>query len=244
MKHSRDQHQIVYHYADGVADILGLSTAQQLAIRTAMHLALRELMTGYDATVADLTIEVNLLRYELERALPGAAPVDFDKAAMAAVLSPVPAVAAPATIERNGTHSAPAHQVKTPAAQLVSIDSQAAHEAAGGEAQPDPTPAPTKPGANDRKPFPFTWATLDDTTLAIARNLDAGKAAWRFVNVDDKRVIVLAAIAELQMDLAPGKILDIAQFDNRRPIWMASFPSLSTSLGMTWIQMRTAAVHV
>jgi hypothetical protein len=149
------------------------------------------------------------------------------------------------TIHPNGTHPAPRLEVAALVAQLISIDAEAAQEAAGdGEAQPDPTPAPTKPGASDRKPFAFAWSTLDDTTLAIARNLDDGKVAWRFVNVDDKRSIVLAVIMELQMDLAPGKILGIEHFDNQRPIWMASFPSISTSLGMTWIQMRAAATHV
>lgn len=241
MKYSRDQHQIVYHYADGVSDLLGLSTAQQLAIRTGMYLALRELAAEYEATVADLATQLELLRNEL--AVSEGSREQAASEQLSPLLATVKTSQAPATISGNGTHPAPTHQVKALAAQLVSIDEEAAQEAAG-EAQPDPTPAPTKPGANDRKPFPFTWATLDDTTLALARNLDAGSAAWRFINVDDKRVIVLAAITELQMDLAPGKVLDIAQFDKQRPIWMASFPSLSTSLGMTWIQMRTAAMHV
>ena len=35
-------------------------------------------------------------------------------------------------------------------------------------------------------------------------------------------------------------LLSIAQYDNQRPIWMPSFPSLSTSLGMTWKQMLAA----
>lgn len=223
MTYSRDPHHIVYHYADGVADILGLSTAQQLAIRTAMHLALREQAAGYEATVADMATQIELLRNEL-------AAVEYQQ--LSTLL---------ATVHHNGTHPTPAEQVKALAAQLVSIDSQAAQEAAAPEAEPDPTTAPTKPGANDRKPFPFSWGMLDDTSLAIARNLDDGRAAWRVVNADDKRVITLAVIKELQLDLPPGETLAIAQFDQRRPIWMPSFPSLSTSLGMTWKQMLAAA---
>ena len=69
MTHSRDLHHIVYHYADGVADILGLSTAQQLSIRTAMHLALREQAAGYEATAADAATRIQLLAYELDLAL-------------------------------------------------------------------------------------------------------------------------------------------------------------------------------
>lgn len=235
MTYSRDPHHIVYHYADGVADILGLSTAQQLAIRTAMHLALREQAAGYEATAADMATRIQLLEHELQEAQSS------QELAASAQLSPMLAKVttseAPVTIHRNGTHPAPAEQVKALAPQLVSIDSQAAQEAA----EPDPTPAPTKPGANDRKPFDFTWGTLDDTSLAIARNLDDGRAAWRVVNADDKRVITLAVIKELQLDLPPASILSIAQFDNLRPIWMPSFPSLSTSLGMTWKQMLAAA---
>ncbi len=230
MTYSRDQHQIVYHYADGVSDILGLSTAQQLAIRTAMHLALRELAAGYEVTAADLATQVELLRQYI------AETEGSREQAASEELSPLLA-----TISTNGTHPAPAHQVKALAAQLVAIDAEAAQEAADGEAQPDPTTAPTKPGANDRNPFPFTWGMLDDTSLTIARNLDVRKAVWRVVNADDKRVITLAAIKELQLNLAPAEVLSIEQFNAWRPIWMPSFPSLSTSLGMTWKQMLAAA---
>lgn len=243
MTHSRDLHHIVYHYADGVADILGLSTAQQLSIRTAMHLALREQAAGYEATAADAATRIQLLAYELDLALQRieqASPEQFP-----AELANVKASPAPATISANGTHHTdPDVVLKTlvPSAVPFQIDAEAAQEAAATEEQPEPAPAPTKPG--DRKPFSFTWGTLDDTSLAIARNLDAGKAAWRVVNPDDKRVIVLAAVKELQLDLPPGQTLSIEQFNNLRPIWMAGFPTLSISLGMTWKQMLAAAERV
>lgn len=35
--------------------------------------------------------------------------------------------------------------------------------------------------------------------------------------------------------------LSIETFNRHRPRWMPSFPSLSTSLGMTWKQMLAAA---
>ncbi len=69
MTYSRDPHHLVYHYADGVSDILGLSTAQQLAVRTAMHLALREQAAAYEATAADAATRIHLLANELDMAL-------------------------------------------------------------------------------------------------------------------------------------------------------------------------------
>lgn len=234
----RDQHSITYHYADGVCDMLGLSTAQQLAIRTATHLALRELAAGYEATVADMTMQLEQLRYELAQVERSPQPQD---AALAALLANAKTSEAPAAVATNGTHPLEHRRpVVTEApviSQVIAFDAEAAQESA----QPDPTPAPSKAAADGRKPFDFTWGMLDDTSLTIARNLDAGKAAWRVVNADDKRVITLAVIKELQLDLPPSEILSIAQFDNRRPIWMPSFPSLSTSLGMTWKQMLAAA---
>lgn len=239
MTYSRDPHHIVYHYADGVADILGLSTAQQLAIRTAMHLALREQAAGYDATVADMATQIEQLRNELQEAV-----ISQEQAAsqqLTPLLATVSAGISAATISTNGKHAVEHLRPIVAQAPETTFIASAAYEAADQEAQPDPTPAPTKPGANDRKPFNFSWGMLDDTSLAIARNLDDGRAAWRVVNADDKRVITLAVIKELQLDLPPGETLAIVQFDNRRPIWMPSFPSLSTSLGMTWKQMLAAA---
>jgi hypothetical protein len=240
MNYARDQHSIVFHYADGVADILGLSTAQQLAIRTAMHLALRELATGYEATAADMATQIELLRNELREA----ESVQQQDTALPALLANVKTSQAPVVIHTNGTQPTSISAGKTThqvTLQAPAFDSQAAHEASAAETQPDPTMAATKPAANDRKPFKFTWGMLDDTSLKIARNLDVGRGAWRVVNLDDKRVIALAVIKELQLELPPGETLTIAQYDQQRPIWMPSFPSLSTGVGMTWKQMLAAA---
>ena len=243
MTHSRDLHHIVYHYADGVSDILGLSTAQQLSIRTAMHLALREQAAAYEATAADAATRIQLLAYELDLALQRIEQASAEQ--LSRELANVKTSPAPVTISANGTQPSSISAGMTDSQvnlQVHGFSAEDAQAAAAAEEQPDPTPAPSKPG--DRKPFSFAWATLDDTSLTIAHNLDAGKAAWRFVNADDKRVIVLAVITELQLDLAPGASLEIKQFDNRRPIWMPSFAPLSTSLGMTWRQMLAAANRV
>lgn len=221
MKHARDHHQIVYHYADGVADILGLSTAQQLAIRTAMHLALREQAAEYEATQAELSNKIDELTaglVETWRSEP--APIDDTLTTLLATVAP----------------SAPAPIISTNGTQDTSISIGAWQT---GD-QPDPTPAQA---GKDRKPADFRWPTLDDVSLCIVGDLDEGRLAWRNVSPEDKRIIVLATVAELQYGLPPGEALAIHTFDRHRPIWMPSFPALSTNLGMTWKQMLATATQ-
>lgn len=247
MKHSRDQHQIVYHYADGVADILGLSTAQQLAIRTAMHLALRELAAEYDATTGDMATQISLLQYELSQAVRSQEQAASEQlSTLLATISTSQAPVVPVVISANGTHPSSIsigltdYQVSP---QAPAFNAVAAHEAAAAtETQPDPTtPAPA---GENRRPAVYKWPTLDDVSLEIVQALERKRRQWQSVTPDDKRIIALAVITELQLDLAPGETLSIETFNRHRPRWMPTFPSVSTTLGMTWIQMRTAATHV
>lgn len=247
MTHARDQHHLVYHYADGVADILGLSTAQQLCIRTAMHLALREQAAGYEATAADAATRIHLLANELDLAQQRIEQALAEQ--LSRELAKVKTSPAPAVISTNGTHAVelttqlaaqnelPPHHVDQ---HLINFAAEAAQEAAATDPQPDPTPA----AATDRKPFNFRWPTLDDKSLDIVRQLDEGKIAWRTLEREDKRIIVLATIAELQMDLPPGQTLGLLEFDRRRPIWMSGFSSITQSLGRTWTQMWSAATKL
>jgi len=244
---TRDPHRIVYHYADGVADILGLSTAQQIAIRTAMHLALREQASGYEATMADLATKIQALTTELADTWQHEAQTEEQEvSALTQLLVTVKTSEAPATISANGTHAVEHRRplvaeppvVSFVASESISFDAKAAQEAA---AQPDPTPTAS---SQERKPFAFRWPTLDDKSLEIVQQLDGGKIAWRTLEREDKRIIVLATISELQMDMPPGQQLGLVEFDRRRPNWMSGFSSITQSLGRTWTQLLDAATRV
>ena len=230
MTHAREHH-LVYHYADGVADILGLSTAQQLAIRTAMHLALREMAAGYEATAADMATQIELLRNELQEAESRQEQAESER------LAPLLATISVNGTERSSISTAPIrNQVEQHAVTFV----PAAAEEAATEPQQDPTPA----AAADRKPFAFRWPTLDDKSLEIVRQLDGGQIAWRTLDREDKRIIVLAAISELHLGMLLGETLGLMEFDRRRPIWMSGFSSITQSLGRTWTQLLDAATRV
>lgn len=90
-----------------------------------------------------------------------------------------------------------------------------------------------------RAPAALSLATLDDESLQIVHELDAGSRTWRSVEPTDRRVITLAAIREM-CDISPEQ-LGILRFDEWRPQWMPKFNTLTAQLGMTWNQMRAAA---
>lgn len=239
---SRTKQEIVDFYAGALHRFVGLFGTQHDAMRMTLLLACDEMEDKANASMSKLFDQLADANNEAVRLKKANTEAEEEIGRLCGQLQALEEkqLAAPAIV-LNGTHPAPPQQVAALVAQLITIDAAAAQEAAADEeAQPDPTTAATKPAANERKPYDFAWATLDDTSLKIAHNLDAGKAAWRVVNADDKRVIALAVITELQLALRPGEVLSIAQYDNQRPIWMPSFPSLSTSLGMTWKQMLAA----
>lgn len=240
---SRTKPQIINFYAGVLHEAVGLTDTQYDAVRTALAFACSEIEENSVPAFAELHNKWADANNEAVRLKKANEEAEEEIGRLCSLLQAIEAQPAPAaTIVLNGTHPAPPQQVAGLVAQLITIDAATAQEAAADdEAQPDPTTAPTKPGANDRKPFAFTWGTLDDTSLQIANNLDAGKTAWRLVNLDDKRVIALAVVKELQLDMPPGETLTIAHYDQQRPIWMPSFPSLSTGVGMTWKQMLAAA---
>lgn len=93
---------------------------------------------------------------------------------------------------------------------------------------------------DDAPPFPFQWTGLPSHVLAAIADLQLGRP-WRIVQPHIKKEIVLATIRELAAAQHDSEPLTIADFDRSRPHWMPSFPPLSTSLGMTWTQMRSTA---
>lgn len=98
----------------------------------------------------------------------------------------------------------------------------------------EPQPQPT-----ERTPATLQWPTLDDVSLALVRELDAGSRTWRTVDPPDRKVIVLAAIKEMcELSQEP---LGILRYDEWRPVWMPKFTTITAQLGMTWVQMRSAA---
>lgn len=247
---SRTKPQIVNFYASVLQEAFGFTNTQYEAVRTALVFACSEIEdNAVPAWVEQHNkwVDANNEAVRLKKANEEA---EVEIGRLCSKLQEMDAkLLSAATIHLNGTHSTPAAM---PAAEVflqripqqvddqpaIPFDAQAAQEAAAGEAQPDPTAA----APADRKAFNFRWPTLDDKSLEIVRDLDAGKLAWRQVDRDDRRVIVLATIAELQADMPPGQDLVMLEFDRRRPVWMSGWNSQYQAFGRTWTQMWSAAL--
>jgi regulator of replication initiation timing len=179
---------------------------------------LNDYANGLKTTLIDQEVEIQRLHTQI---------------ALHTAPSSVP-IPQPATISVNGTPHPLIAAAKSVADALAVQVAAAQPEAA--------TPDPTSPAITaERTPSLLTWQILDDTSREIVRSLDEGRLLWRAVSADDKKVIVLAAVAELAAALPAGESLSIEQFQQQRPRWMPTFPPLSNALSMTWNMMLRAA---
>lgn len=245
---SRTKQELVDFYAGNLDEFFELTGEQYHAVRTAMVLLYGEVEDNLHAAyqkqldgAVTLHNQVVALKEAKEEAEEEIGRLCSQLQALEAKQVPAP------TIHLNGTH--PSTTVLAAKALLDAIpeqaadqhvipfDAEAAQEAAAAEAQPDPTTAV----ATNRRPAEYKWPTLDDVSLEIVKALDHKRRQWQSVTADDKRIIVLAMIGELGQDLPPGETLSIETFNRHRPRWMPTFPSVSTTLGMTWKQMLAAA---
>jgi hypothetical protein len=232
---ARSKKQIIDFYAGVAYEVAELTSSQFEALRMALAYACSEIEDNCTPAFTELHDQLADAKNENVRLMGLVIDREAEIAGLQADLraskgkKPQPSLAAfmihenaklhPATITPNGTLAAP-------------VDADPA-------AEPNPTPAP--PAAAEPLPRqPFTWSLLEDGRRAIVEALEEGRA-WRTVEPRDQHSIVLSVIAELQSRQPEGLALTIEQFNARRPQWMPMFPTLSSQLSLTWVQMRQIA---
>ena len=213
------------------------------ACNLALGMALGELDTAWQRHYDALTISADELAHDNAQLLAKVQAITKGTVSMwrnsdgAHEFGPPIAFDATALLQAAAAqHDLPPHQVDQHA---INIAAEMIEEADDGA---DPLLLAPVDGDEDEElaTFRYSWQGLSTDALGAVAGLIDGRP-WRIVQPQTKKEIVLAVIRELAAAQHDSEPLTIADFDRSRPEWMPSFPTLSSSLGMTWMQMRHSA---